>query len=451
MKKVFVSGCYDLLHSGHVEFFQQASQFGDLYVGIGSDATYLEYKHRKPMFPQEERLFMVRNIKAVKEAYINEGSGVIDFLPTLDLVQPDIFVVNADGGSETKRKLCEERGIQYIELQRTPHEGLEARSSSSLKAALSTQETNSQQAQPSTLNPQPGGGIPTRLDLAGTWIDQPYVSMHHPGWAITISLEPTFEVRDRCGLSTSTRNLIQKIWPMKLPKMDPEMLARLVFCFENNPERQEGHISGAQDSIGICFPGLCRHYYDNNFRPKKIENTNDEMTLRFLEEHLVMVPMEPRKPGCSVVEGKDITPEKVKTLAAAADACWEAIMKKDLAAFASAYKASFDAQVAMFPGMIRPAYHVNVDANANRQPTPNRAQSNSFELPRCEGGKACVAGLTANAYISEAIAHYSAMDDVLAWKMPGAGGGGYLALVVNDAKSFVASHPEAFELHIRRE
>lgn len=50
-KKVFVSGCYDLLHSGHIEFFKQASQYGDLYVGIGSDATYKEYKHRKPMFP----------------------------------------------------------------------------------------------------------------------------------------------------------------------------------------------------------------------------------------------------------------------------------------------------------------------------------------------------------------------------------------------------------------
>ena len=194
-KKVFVSGCYDLLHSGHVEFFQQASQFGDLYVGIGSDATYLEYKHRKPMFPQEERLFMVRNIKAVKEAYINAGSGVIDFIPTLDIVQPDIFVVNAEGGSTAKRQLCEERGIQYIELERTPHEGLQARSSSSLKAALSTQQEDSLSPQPSALNQ----GIPTRLDIAGTWIDQPYVSMHHPGWAITISLEPTFEVRDRCG------------------------------------------------------------------------------------------------------------------------------------------------------------------------------------------------------------------------------------------------------------
>lgn len=407
-KKVFVSGCYDLLHSGHVEFFKQASQYGDLYVGIGSDATYLEYKHRKPMFPQEERLFMVRNIKAVKEAYINEGSGVIDFIPTLDLVQPDVFVVNAEGGSEAKRKLCEERGIEYVELQRTPHEGLQARSSSSLKAAMQQNDAKTDE----------GKGIPTRLDLAGTWIDQPYVSMHHPGWAITISLEPTFEVRDRCGLSTSTRNMIQKIWPMKLPKMDPEMLARLVFCFENNPERTDGHISGAQDSIGICVPGLCRHYYDNNFWPAKIESTTDEMTLRFLEDHLVMLPMEPRKPGCSVVEGKDITPAKVKALADAADACWKAIIAHDLPAFAAAYKASFEAQVAMFPGMIAPTYIGHPEQD--------------------------------NSYVAETIAHYSAMPDVLAWKMPGAGGGGYLALVVNNAKAFCVTHPEAFELHIRR-
>ena len=415
-KKVFVSGCYDLLHSGHVEFFQQASQFGDLYVGIGSDATYLEYKHRKPMFPQEERLFMVKNIKAVKEAYINEGRGVIDFLPTLDIVKPDIFVVNAEGGSATKRQLCEERGIQYIELERTPHEGLQARSSSSLKAALSqSQEDTTHNSKLITQN----SSIPARLDIAGTWIDQPYVSMHHPGWAITISLEPTFEVRERCGLSTSTRNMIQKIWPLKLPKMDPEMLARLVFCFENNPEREGGHISGAQDSIGICVPGLCRHYYDNNFWPKKIENTTDEMTLRFLEEHLVMIPMEPRKPGCSVVEGKDITPAKVKALADAAEACWNAIMKKDLEAFAAAYKASFAAQTAMFPGMVTPTYLNHPEQD--------------------------------NSYIAQTITHYRAMNDVLAWKMPGAGGGGYLALVVKDAKAFVENHKEAFELKIRRE
>ena len=405
-KKVFVSGCYDLLHSGHVEFFQQASRYGDLYVGIGSDATYLEYKHRKPMFPQEERLFMVKNIKAVKDAYINEGSGVIDFLPTLDKVKPDVFVVNAEGGSDEKRRICKERGIEYVELQRTPHAGLKARSSSDLKKALNVSDNSAQEA-----------GIPTRLDLAGTWIDQPYVSMYHPGWAITISLEPTFEVRDRCGLSTSTRKMIQKIWPVKLPKMDPEMLARLVFCFENNPERHDGIISGAQDSIGICVPGLVRHYYDNNFWPEKIESTQDEMTLRFLEDHLVMIPMEPRRPGCSVVEGKDITPEKVKALADAADACWKAILAHDLDAFAAAYRASFEAQIAMFPGMVNPSINGVIEQEASVQPMIDR---------------------------------YSNMEEVLAWKMPGAGGGGYLALVVKDSLKFAENYDEAIHLQIQK-
>lgn len=405
-KKVFVSGCYDLLHSGHIEFFRQAAEYGDLYVGIGSDATYLEYKHRKPMFPEDERLFMVKSVKYVKDACINKGSGVIDFIPSLDEIKPDILVVNTEGGSDAKRQLCMERGIEYIELQRIPHKGLQARSSSSLKA---------QMAEESSMESH---GIPTRLDLAGTWIDQPYVSMYHPGWAITISLEPTFEVRDRCGLSTSTRKMIQKIWSVQLPKMDPEMLARLVFCFENNPEREYGHISGAQDSIGICVPGLCRHYYDNNFWPKKIESTNDEMTMRFLEQHLCMIPLNPRRPGCSVVEGKDITPGKVEALTKAADDCWNAIINKDLNAFAKAYAASFAAQIAMFPAMVNPVINGVVCPEASVEPH---------------------------------IAKWSQIDDVLAWKMPGAGGGGYLALVVKDSKKFCKVHPEAIELHIRRE
>ena len=387
MKKVFVSGCYDLLHSGHVEFFRQAAQYGELYVGIGSDKTILHYKNHKTVYSEQERLFMVKSIKYVKDAYINAGRGILDFIPTLDIVKPDILVVNSDGGSDSKRKVCEERGIEYIVLERDPHEGLEARSSTELKKSPCL--------------------IPTRLDLAGTWIDQPYVSCHAPGWALTISLEPSFEIRDRCGLSTSTRNVIKRIWPYQLPNMDPETLARLVFCFENHPEREDGIISGAQDAIGICVPGLCRHYYDNHFWPDKIETCEDEVVLSWLENHLCMIPMEPRKPGCSVIEGMDITKTKVETLAKAADDCWDAIMNTDLEAFAKAYSDSFNAQVAMFPAMIQ----------------------------------GCV---------QEYIDKYSAMEDVLAWKMPGAGGGGYLACVVNDTEKFCEKHPEAIKLKIRR-
>ena len=385
--KVFVSGCYDLLHSGHVEFFRQASQYGDLYVGIGSDATILKYKNHKTLYNENERLFMVKSIRYVKDAYINAGSGIMDFVPTVEALRPDRFVVNADGSSEEKRRFCEEHGIEYIVLERTPAEGLMARSSTDLKSEICQ--------------------IPTRLDLAGTWIDQPYVSCYAPGWAVTISLVPDFEVRDRCGLSTSTRKQIQRIWPVKLPDMDPEMLAKLVFCFENDPERSDGIISGAQDAIGICVPGLCRHYYEAHYWPEKIERCDDSKVLDWLDQHLCLIPMFPRRPGCSVVDGKDITEPKVKALAKAADDCWNAILQCDLDAFAAAYRASFAAQIAMFPAMIQ------------------------------EG-------------VQDFIDKYSAMDDVLAWKMPGAGGGGYLALVVKDNALFCQNNPEAIRLTVRR-
>ena len=48
------------------------------------------------------------------------------------------------------------------------------------------------------------------------------------------------------------------------------------------------------------------------------------------------------------------------------------------------------------------------------------------------------------------IDRYSVMDGVLAWKMPGAGGGGYLALVIENASDFCAKHEEAIALTIRR-
>jgi galactokinase/mevalonate kinase-like predicted kinase len=199
--------------------------------------------------------------------------------------------------------------------------------------------------------------------------------------------------------------MIKKIWPYQLPNMDPETLAKLVFCFENDPERSDGIISGAQDSIGICIPGLCRHYYNNRFWPEKIETCYDEEVLSWLEQHLVMIPMEPRQPGCSVLEGKDITEMKVKALAKAADDCWQAILERNLPAFAQAYADSFHAQVAMFPAMVQ----------------------------------GCV---------PEYIKKYE--NQVLAYKMSGAGGGGYLACVVENATAFSTTHPEAILLTIRR-
>ncbi len=187
------------------------------------------------------------------------------------------------------------------------------------------------------------------------------------------------------GMSPSTRNDAKKIWPHELPPYNEEMLARLLFCFENDPENK-GHVSGAQDAIGICISGLSRHYYDGHYWPEKIETVHEDSILDWLEQHLCIVPMFPRRPGCSVVEGKDITPEKVKALTEAASNCWDAILAKDLPAFARAFQASFEAQIALFSAMMQPGVQDHIGQWKNR---------------------------------------------ALAWKMLGAGGGGHLLLVVD--------------------
>lgn len=65
------------------------------------------------------------------------------------------------------------------------------------------------------------------------------------------------------------------------------------------------------------------------------------MALNFLRQHLVMIPLKPCKPGFSVVEGKDITLEKVYALTVASDAYLNAIMKRNLDCVVDDYKANF--------------------------------------------------------------------------------------------------------------
>lgn len=365
-KRVFVSGCYDMLHSGHVTFFKEASQFGDLYVGIGSDNTIWELKHRRTINSERERLYMVKSIRYVRDACINTGSGIMDFIESVDRFKPDVFVVNADGSTAEKEQFCKERGIEYIVLERTPEDGLEARSSTSLRNTVKSQ-------------------IPYRVDLAGTWIDQPYVSKYHGGWAITVSIEPTEEFEERSGMSTSTRKAIKKLFPYQLPDYNPELLAKLVFCFENEPTLQQ-YVSGAQDAIGICVPGLVRHYYDGGYWPSKIERCDDEAILSWLEEHICLVHTFNRPDNTHVDAGINISEEGVKALADAAEGAWNAIMKKDLQEFAKYFNASFDAQVKMFPNMVSPQLQQYIEKYRNQS---------------------------------------------LALKLSGAGGGGYLVLLVD--------------------
>jgi len=110
-KKVFVSGCFDMLHSGHVRFLEEAAAYGDVYVGIGSDRTVKELKGRFPVNTQAERQYMLEALRHVKACFVNKGSGILDFLEELNRVSPDCFVVNEDGNSPAKMQLCQRLGI----------------------------------------------------------------------------------------------------------------------------------------------------------------------------------------------------------------------------------------------------------------------------------------------------------------------------------------------------
>lgn len=360
-KNVFVSGCFDMLHSGHIAFFKEAASYGDLYVALGSDKTVYELKGRLPVNSQEERQFMVNSVEYVKGSFISEGSGMLDFLDVFKRLEPDIMIVNADGNTPEKQQLCEQYGVEYIILQREPFAGLPPRTTTELRALHQ---------------------IPFRIDVAGGWLDQPYVSKHYPGSVITISLEPTIQFNERSGMATSTRRSAIELWGPRLPPGDLEKTAKILFCYDNPPGTEI--ISGAQDTIGIVFPGLARAYFDGKYWPEYIERIVDESAIRFVERSFYLVPLGPRHADFDVRAGTHFNREKAKALADATDDCWQAIKDRDVYAFGSAFRASFEAQIAMFPNMM-------------------------------------------NDMVTSLIEKYR--NVALGWKLSGAGGGGYLILV----------------------
>lgn len=362
-KKVFVSGCFDLLHSGHIAFFEQAANYGDLYVAIGSDKTIFELKGREPVNSEDERLYMVKSLSMVKDAIVSRGSGMLDFIHEMMEIKPDILIVNTDGNTPDKRALCEELHIEYKVLHREPHRGLPPRSTTNLRTIQM---------------------MPYRIDVAGGWLDQPFVSKKYPGPVITISLEPTIEFNERSGMATSTRRKATELWGPKMPAGDYEKIAKILFCYDNPPGRKE--ISGSQDAIGLVFPGLAIAHYDSEYWPYKIDPVQNEETLQFIENALYLIPLGPRETGFSVLENTHITRKRAQMLSEAAYACWEAILAHDVCEFGRYMREAFEAQIAMFPNMI---IHT----------------------------------------ILEQIEQYR--DRALGWKVSGAGGGGYLILVAN--------------------
>lgn len=133
-KKVVVTGCFDWLHSGHVRFFEEVSELGDLYVVVGHDANVRLLKgDGHPLFNQDERRYMVQSIRFVRHALISSGHGWMDGEPEIESLHPDIYAVNEDGDKPEKRAFCEQHGLEYVVFKRKPKEGLPRRESRVLR------------------------------------------------------------------------------------------------------------------------------------------------------------------------------------------------------------------------------------------------------------------------------------------------------------------------------
>lgn len=306
-KKVMVSGCYDLLHGGHVAFFKTASAYGKLYVSLGRDDNLIFLKGKKPIFSEAERLFIVKSIRYVEDAFLASGSGMLDFEPDMRRIKPDILIVNQDGHTPEKEELCRDMDVEYVILERIPEPGLPARSSSATKRDQR---------------------FPYRLCLAGGWIDQPWVSGVHPGSVVVAQIWPTMDFNDRSGLATSSRSVGIKIWGDRYPEGDYKENARILFGAENPPGKK--YISGSQDHIGLLYPGISRLWYNGDYWPEKIESAMVSDTCDWLSDVIYLLPLEPRPEGYDPLKIVNLEKHLVKELGEAGGRCWEAVLKKDI-------------------------------------------------------------------------------------------------------------------------
>ena len=122
MQKVFVSGCFDILHAGHLEFFQTARTLGDyLIVSFASAEVLWGHKHRQPSLPDEHKRALLEGLATVDEVVVGLGSRPgLDFEEDFRRLKPQILAVTTDDQfREAKLELCREMGSEYRVLEKT--------------------------------------------------------------------------------------------------------------------------------------------------------------------------------------------------------------------------------------------------------------------------------------------------------------------------------------------
>jgi cytidyltransferase-like protein len=180
MKKVFISGCYDILHAGHLQFFEEAKAHGDyLIVSFASSEVLWIHKHRKPSIPDEHKFALLQGMRAIDEVVIGHGlEEGIDFREDFLRIRPDFLVVTEDDKyAHLKRALCAEVGAEYVVLPKTPPRFEPVSTSSIVRWVQAPTEA------------------PLRVDFAGGWLDVPRFA--RPGeYVVNCAISPLVSLRE---------------------------------------------------------------------------------------------------------------------------------------------------------------------------------------------------------------------------------------------------------------
>ncbi len=192
MKKVFISGCYDIIHAGHIQFFSEARALGDhLTVCFASDDVLWDHKERRSSLPQEHKLELLRHLSVVDDAVVGENTEIgLDFQDHFRRIRPDILAVTEDDQHEAiKRALCEEVGAKYVKLPKTPPK-FEPVSTSGIVKWIKAPDR-----------------APVRVDFGGGWLDVPKFA-REGAFIVNCAISPTVSLQQwdyekRSGLGGS--------------------------------------------------------------------------------------------------------------------------------------------------------------------------------------------------------------------------------------------------------
>lgn len=158
MTRVFVSGCYDILHAGHLQFFQEARALGShLTVSFASTEVLWAHKRRKSSLPDNHKAALIKAFDMVDDVVIGRGTeDGLDFRDDFLRLRPDILAVTEDDKyGNKKRELCATVGAKYVVLPKT----------TPLFEPISTTEIVRYIRAPQE--------APLRVDFAGGWLDVP--------------------------------------------------------------------------------------------------------------------------------------------------------------------------------------------------------------------------------------------------------------------------------------